>query len=144
MKTALQEAQTEKQVADIALMEATARAEVASDAATRLESAVAALEGTKVPSPPTAACESKADIIIDSNDERRNLSYEEFEADRKVRQRQAKRDAKKAAEANNPYAHLKCNGCGRTGSLQDTVMRAPSGATVRMMVCSGCNNQIMS
>lgn len=157
MKEAQEKAQTELASADIALMEATARQQSASEAATRLDSAVAALCGEKPPAKPSApliiedthtgerhTVESVPGTIITDKDARREMSYEEFEADRVARQRAAKRAAKKEAIANNPLGHLKCNGCGQVGTLQDSMVQAPSGATVRMMVCTSCNNQIMT
>jgi hypothetical protein len=157
LREAQQEAQTEKVAADIALIEATARSSQANEAATRLDSAVAALTGeipVRPPSQPliiedTRTGESITGTpvpgdVITGQDARRDMTPEEFDADRVQRQRKARRKAKLEAEANNPYSHLKCSGCGTLGTLNDTVMQAPSGATVRMMVCSGCNNQIMS
>lgn len=58
-------------------------------------------------------------------------------------QRRKRRESKKLEDANNPYANIACPGCGKLGSLFDSVIQAPSGAVVRMMVCGKCNNQIM-
>ena len=133
----LQEAQNELAGAEIALLEATARAEEARDASLRLKAAVAALSGE---SPP--ATEPTATKRLPREEERglQDLSPEEFDAQRKKNQRRREKEV----QDNNPLAHLKCAGCGTLGTLVDTVTQAPSGAPVRMMVCSKCNNQVMT
>lgn len=71
--------------------------------------------------------------------ENAELTQEQFANE----QRRKRRESKKLEEANNPYANIACPGCGKLGSLFDSVIQAPSGAVVRMMVCGKCNNQIM-
>ena len=133
----LHEAQNELAGAEIALLEATARAKEAREASLRLKAAVAALSGE---SPP--ATEPTATKRLPREEERglQDLSPEEFDAQRKKNQRRREKEV----QDNNPLAHLKCAGCGTLGTLVDTVTQAPSGAPVRMMVCSKCNNQVMT
>lgn len=147
LKKGLQEAQAELAMADIALLEATARAASAKEAAARLEGAVAALTVEKPPAEPAAhlPVPEEGEIIQPSDREAaKQMSQEEFDAERRRKQNQRRRIAEKEAMENNPYAHIKCSGCGRLGTLQDQVVQAPSGATVKMMVCHRCNNQIMT
>ena len=147
----LHEAQNELAGAEIALLEATARAKEAREASLRLKAAVLALKGETpaVPaevaalsgeSPP--ATEPTATKRLPREEERglQDLSPEEFDAQRKKKQRRREKEV----QDNNPLAHLKCAGCGTVGTLVDTVTQAPSGAPVRMMVCSKCNNQVMT
>ena len=110
-------AQNELASAEIALIEATAAAEVLREAVRRLDAAVAALSGAEPAAPPDTG------------------SKEEFE--RKVQERQ------KAEIAANPLANLRCNGCGQSGHIRETYLTAPSGASVHMLICGACNNQIM-
>jgi len=149
MEAALETAQTELAVADIALMEATARQQVAQEAASRLQSAVAALGGKApaepaVPTIPEATALSANQVLENAHGDIHELTPEEFDAERKRKQRVRDKERRQEEMANNPLAHVKCSGCGRQGTMQDTVMQAPSGATVRMMVCYKCNNQVMS
>ncbi len=145
---ALDTAQTELAGAEIALLEATARAGDARKEASRLEAAVAALRGESPPATPSnvplhgADSDSKPDNggSTPSRAANQELTAEEFDKDRKRRQRKREKEI----QENNPLAHVKCAGCGELGSMVDTIQQAPSGATVRMMVCSCCNNQIMT
>ena len=137
MQEASESAQTELALADIALMEATARQQAAYEAASRLEAAVAALSGEKPRAVEPPAQQAPKGAIHD-------LSSEEFDAERLRKQKEREKARRKEEEENNPYFHVKCSGCGRTGTMQDTIQQAPSGATVRMMVCYKCNNQVMS
>ena len=133
-QTALELAQSELAAAEIALIEASAKAETARESAARLESAVAALSGE----PPPAAGKYESEVLRSRGDS--ELSPEEFNKQRKQRQRARQKEL----DAQNPLAHVKCSGCGRKGKMQDTIIQAPSGASVRMMVCGSCGNQTMS
>lgn len=147
LRDSLDSAQTELAQAELALCEATARAEAAREGTARLEAAVAALSGE----PPPAVTEdtqignkdTQDTPIPATNPDRQviqDLSPEEFDAQRKKRQR----ERQKEEQANNPYAHIKCSGCGSLGTLNETVIQAPSGAPVRMMICGSCGNQLIS
>ncbi len=143
LRRALDEAQVELGEAEIALCEATARAQAARDEQSKLQAAVAALSGEP---PPAAAIEVATPESGENEaentpnrDAMHELTPEEFDAERKRRQRLKQKEA----EANNPYAHVKCSGCGAKGTMQDTILTAPSGAPVRMMTCGSCGNQIM-
>ena len=152
----LHEAQNELAGAEIALLEATARAEEARDASLRLKAAVAALSGEPPPAAdaPRGESENVIDFLdrtsgdgsssADRSDKERaaaaDMTPEEFDAQRKKRQRAREKELKD----NNPLAHIKCAGCGVVGDMVDTITQAPSGATIRMMVCSSCNNQVMT
>ena len=133
-KEALELAQVELADAEIASIEASARAEEARQSASRLESAVAALSGE----PPPASASRQVQPAGESPAPK--LSPEEFDKQRKQRQRAREKEL----EAQNPLAHIKCSGCGRKGKLVDSIISAPSGAQVRMMICGGCGNQTMS
>ena len=125
-------AQTELASAEIALAEATARAVAAREAAARLAAAVAALSGES----PSATLE----VISSENTPKEDtLTPKEFDAARKKRQRAKE---KKDLE-NNPLAHIKCAGCGVTGHMADNTIQTKNGATVRMMVCGKCSNQVL-
>lgn len=147
LKSAAHEAQNELAAAELALIQATARAEQARTEADRYAAAVAALSGE--PPPAAASVPAEAPTSYESaphapaaNAERaaaREMTQKEFDAERKRRQRQKQKEAM----ANNPYAHIKCSGCGQLGTMQDSIVTAPSGAPLRMMVCSGCGNQII-
>jgi len=152
-EAALNESQIELEQAEIAAIEATARAESARDAHTRLKAAVAALKGEtpaepsgpdetgplpvnlpneeKVPDPGTNIPDSA------SRDETANMTPEEFDAYRKRRQRQRKKEL----DAQNPLAQYKCGGCGAIGTSTEQIIQAPSGAPVRLIGCSKCGNQ---
>ncbi len=140
-------AQAEFATAQVSLLEARARATEAESVALKLEAAVAALKG-ETPVEPLTAVNVVTGVIHTAPDspptaERavaREISPEEFDKQRK--QRQKKRQAE--IDAANPLAHVRCGGCGVTGKMNDTIMQAASGATIRMMVCSGCNNQVMT
>jgi len=111
--------------AEIALIEATASAYALREEARRLDAAVAALSGE-----PSALIEPqeapKGRIDAD-------LTPEEFDKARLKRQK-----AKKAElDANNPYANIKCTGCGRKGRISEAFTE--NGA--RMLVCR-CGNQM--
>lgn len=149
-------AQEELTGAEIGLVEATARAEKARQEHSRLEAAVAALSGEPPPAaaPEPMRCSSeegrsvhtREDAVAESaaatntpsgREDTSQMTKEEFDAYRKQRQRQkAKEEA-----ANNPYAHIKCSGCGEMGTSNMVVAQAPSGAPIRMMVCGSCGNQ---
>lgn len=130
LEGALTEAQDELVSAEMALTEATARAEMARNEAAKLQAAVAALNGDE---PPPATQKAERKPVSE-------LSPEEFDAQRKKRQR------KKRAEerANSPYAGMKCTGCGAEGTLVDSFITAPSGAPVKMISCTSCGNQIIN
>ena len=131
---ALDEAQSELASAEIGLAEATARADTARGAQQRLVSAVAALNGESAsPTPPTKQ------PVAEERSETAGMTPEQFDAHRKKRQRQKKKEL----DAQNPYAQVKCSGCGSKGTLVDTVIQAPSGTPLRMLVCGSCGNQIM-
>ncbi len=146
----LEKAQAELSFAEIGLVEATARAATAREAAERLVSAVAALSGERPPAVVEIA--QIGNEIADSMAAQasrgvgraetpiQDMTPEEFDAQRQRRQR----EREKEAIASNPLAHLRCSGCGGMGTLQDSMITAPSGAIVRMMVCTGCGNQVMS
>ena len=132
-KEALELAQSESAEAEIALIEASARAEVTRESVMRLESAVAALSGELPPAAPKTSPERVESATKD-------LSPEEFDKQRKQRQRARQKEL----DAQNPLAHIKCSGCGRKGTLVDSMIQAPSGATIRMLICGKCGNQTMS
>lgn len=139
LKQGLEAAQIELAQAEIALIEATARAESAREGHMRIEAAVAALSGE----PPSAAfipqvSEVAVDGVIDT-DGKLSETPEEFDARRKRRQRQKQKEQ----DALNPFAAMKCGGCGEVGRMSETIIQAPSGAPVRMMVCAGCGNQLI-
>lgn len=151
---ALHEAQNELAGAEIALLEATARAEDARGEASRLEAAVLALKG-QTPAvsaevaalsgePPAAAVNDRvatpAEVTESQRPDIQDLSPEEFDKQRKRKQRAREKEI----QDNNPLAHISCTGCGAVGKMVDSVITAPSGAIVRMMVCSSCNNQVMT
>ncbi len=137
-------AQAETIAAELALIEATARAEAAREASARLEAAVAALNGE---SPTATAIEvpTSSEVLKFDNQsavtaERQaaaDMTPEEFDAERKKRQRAKQKEL----DAQNPYAQLKCSGCGVTGKMTENIIQAPSGVPVRMLVCNGCGNQ---
>lgn len=108
-------AQNELTQAEVALLEATVRAEEAREAARRLEAAVAALNGET--SAPTSAL--RADVGPPDN------GGESAEG------RQA---GSRPAPAPNPYGHLKCTGCGTQGNM----LPGAHG----MMVCQTCGNML--
>ena len=132
-------AQSELAQAEIALIEATARQQDAYKEASKLQAAVAALKGE----PPSAALTPSTEGAIEGKSSQRSetaqLSAEEFDKERKRRQRKRQKEL----DAENPLAHVKCSGCGVLGSLVETYLQAPSGAPVRMLVCSKCNNQLI-
>lgn len=132
-------AQAELAEAEIALMEATAAADALREEERKLSAAVAALSGEPPPAaleaatPPATPAESAPAGDI------HEMSPEEFEAQRKRKQRQREKEL----QAQSPYAEVPCGGCGTKGSLQDSFVTAPSGAQLRMLVCTKCNNQMM-
>jgi len=134
-------AQNELAQAEIALIEATAVAEGLREEAFKLEAAVAALTGAKPPAEPQTAVQDTQIAPADTpKGDIHEMTPEQFDAERKRKQRAKE----KAAQANNPLAHVKCGGCGTAGTLVDQMVQAPSGATIRMMTCTKCNNQIMT
>jgi len=151
---ALDAAQTELAAAEIGLAEATARAATARDGQARLKAAVAALSGE----PPAAAMgtiEIGGDGVartlpVDTSivpetatqpgrQAAAEMSPEEFDALRKKKQRAKEKEL----IAQNPYGTVKCTGCGVAGKLQETLIQAPSGVPVKMLICGGCGNQVM-
>jgi hypothetical protein len=143
LDNALDAAQTELAAAEISLVEATARAEAAREAAARLKAAVAALSGEAPPAPeplPKPLTELPPnDPPYEERAAAAAMTPEEFDADRKKRQRARQKEL----DAQNPYANVKCSGCGVIGKMVDQIIQAPSGVPVRMLVCNGCGNQIM-
>lgn len=47
-----------------------------------------------------------------------------------------------APEPVNPLAHLKCKGCGTTGSLQQAILQSSGGMPISMLSCTDCGNQM--
>lgn len=143
----LDAAQSELAQAEILLLEAKADAESLREKTARLKAAVAALNGE---SPPTAAPSDrvKEQPVSETatgtpdgtpHDPRDDMTPEEFDADRKRRQRAKE----KAQKENNPLAHLKCTGCGQGGHMVEAFLASPSGVPVRMLVCGKCGNQVL-
>lgn len=144
-------AQNELAQAEIALLQSTAAAEVLREEVHRLNSAVAALSGEKAPADPSGRTHvTKGDVrdeVIPEDaphGDIHEMTPEEFDAERKRKQRARQKEIDAENLANNPYATVPCGGCGTKGSLQDSFITAPSGAQVRMLVCTKCNNQIMT
>lgn len=157
LKRAQSEAQDELVLAEMSLLEASARAEKAREEASKLDAAVAALSGEPPPAAETLQRDGEEASHLAHNQEiagsipapatknpdRANtaeMSKEEFEEYVAKRRRQKKKEELD----NNPYAHVKCSGCGSMGTMQDVIMTAPSGAPVRMMACGSCGNQIIT
>ena len=148
VQQSLDVAQTELKEAEIGLIEAKHRTDKAREGADRLRAAVAALRG-EVASQPSRLKPDNSNIavLIDQNvhetlasPERQaqaDLTPEEFDKERKRRQRVKQ----KALDADNPFAQVKCSGCGVIGKMSQQTIQAPSGAPVRMMICGGCGNQ---
>jgi hypothetical protein len=101
--------------AEIALIEMNAAAEELRTENSRLKAALAALNG-EIPGNPVNA-ENSADNL--------------------------RKPAKQEPEIHNPLAHLKCNGCGTEGSLEEHILTTGAGGIVRSMVCRECNNQMI-
>lgn len=150
LKEKHRESQNELAAAELALIEAQVRAENARTNSARYEAAVAALSGEPPPAAVSTPVETPKEVIeaentpngaedTPSRDDMAELSPEEFDKARKRRQRQRQKEEM----ANNPYAHVKCSGCGSLGTMRDSIVTAPSGAPLRMMVCGGCGNQII-
>lgn len=123
-------AQSELVAAEIALVEATAGAQEARASASKLKAALAALTDV----PPTA--EQPKDV---EKTQKGDETSEDFDKRRKKRQKQLEKEE----IANNPLGHVKCSGCGATGYITESMVTAPSGATIRMTTCGKCNNQTM-
>lgn len=145
LRDALEGAQVELAGAEIALMEASARAAKAREETSRLEAAVAALSGEPPPAAPSAEKEQESQEITpipsqNAPSDIQEMSPEEFDAYRKRKQRQKEKEAME----NNPFAHIQCSGCGTKGSMSLQMVPAPSGVPIRMMICSGCGNQTIS
>ena len=140
-------AQTELASAEIVLLEASAAAGTLREEVSRLEAAVAALKG-KLRVEPLATVDKVPEFTETVNSATRlaasEMSPEEFNAERRRKQRVAKKKQREEELENNPLANVRCSGCGCTGTMQESLIQAPSGATVRMMVCYKCNNQIMT
>lgn len=155
LRQALDEAQNELESAELALLEAKARADGARDEQRRLAAAVAALSGE----PPPAAIEEDMRVTTgvpvahnhevegaepspattSGREDTANMTPEEFDAYRKRKQRQRQKEE----QENNPFAHIKCSGCGDEGTMNLVIKQAPSGMPVRMMTCSSCGNMTM-
>ena len=137
-------AQNELASAEIVLLEANAAAETLREEVYRLEAAVAVLSGEKPPAEPQTAAQPVESTQIGTKDtpngDIHEMTPEEFDAERKRKQRAREKEN----QANNPLAGVKCQGCGQLGTMADTIIQAPSGATVRMMVCGSCGNQVMT
>jgi hypothetical protein len=141
LESALEAAQNELELAEIGLLEATARAEAARIEQNRLQAAVAALRGE----PPAAApveqnnkIEQKEAFVED---------IDEWERQRAVKMAAKEAEAKRAEKerlANDPMAQIRCTGCGNKGTLVAQFLQSPGGMPVRMLVCTGCSNQIMA
>lgn len=157
----LDTAQTELEGAEIALLEASARAEKARGAVARLKAAVAALSGESAPAEPPKQCgieqrpardahnveaggsnPSPATNTPSPTDTEEDIDEWERQRKKKLRQREKEREAENLA--NNPLAQIKCTGCGRAGHLQQTMIQAPSGIPLQCIVCSSCGNQTFS
>ncbi len=148
LDSALDAAQSELAAAEIGLAEATARAVTAREGQSRLKAAVAALSGEPPPAAELLPDNSNIAEVIDQDvhealtSERQataELSPEEFDAQRRKRQRAKEKEL----IAQNPYGTIKCTGCGVKGKLQETLIQAPSGVPVKMLICAGCGNQTM-
>lgn len=133
LETARESAQDELNFAEIALLEATARAKAARTASERLENAVLALKGDSRAVISGGSTPIKAETTPE-REQAANLTPEEFDAQRKRRQRQKEKERRE----NDPYGNVKCSGCQRVGTLVPTLVK-----TIPMLVCSKCNNQIM-
>lgn len=137
-------AQDELAQAEIALLHSTAKADGLREEVRKLQAAVAALSGEELP---TVVNSEQAEVAAPKEtpggpsvqNDIHEMSPEEFDAQRKKRQRQRQKEE----DALNPYAEVPCGGCGTKGSLHDSMIQAPSGAVLNMLVCSQCNNQIM-
>lgn len=151
LREASEKSQTELVEAEIALAEASARAVGAREAYSRLETAVAVLSGEpppaatpqriqEQPAGETVAPDTPGGNPTPGRERMADLSPEEFDKERKRKQRQRQKEE----DANNPMAHVKCSGCGVAGKLSQQIIQAPSGAPVSMLICGGCNNQIMT
>ncbi len=143
---ALDSAQTELAAAEIGLAEATARAVSAREGQARLKAAVAALSGEPPPAAPAAstqgddaAFQAEGDGSSPSRSSIQALTPEEFDAQRKRKQRKREKEL----IAQYPYGTIKCTGCGVVGKLNETLIQAPSGVPVKMLICAGCGNQTM-
>ena len=146
----LQDAQSELASAEIALIEATARAEDAREAHARHEAASAALKG-EIPvgpsapeprgddEPITAYMDRTGEDTLHGSDRAHNatLTPEEFDKERKQRQK-----ARQQEEIdNNPHGKMKCPGCGVVGKMIENTLTTGGGGVVKMLVCGGCKNQ---
>ncbi len=118
-------AQSASAEADIALIEATASADALREEARKLIAAVAALSGE-----PSAQIEPQAT----KRPEMADLSPEEFEKERKKRQKARQKEL----DAENPYFNLKCTGCGVKGRIFETLTKNGG----RMLECK-CGNQML-
>lgn len=155
LRQALDEAQNELESAELALLEAKARADGARDEQRRLAAAVAALSGEPPPAAnpvlgegeradpsglePEEAGSTPAPVTKEGREDTANMTPEEFDAYRKRKQRQRQKEE----QENNPFAHIKCSGCGEEGTMNLVIKQAPSGMPVRMMTCSSCGNMTM-
>jgi hypothetical protein len=150
-------AQTELGDAEIALLEATARAEVAREAAQRLVAACAALRG-EIPVGPSATVvthgnnppaldgspevhelmkESLSAPVSAERAEAAAMSPEEFDKERRRKQRKREKEE----IANNPLGHLKCPGCGEIGHMTEQIITTEKGGVIKALICGKCGNQ---
>ncbi len=144
MEQELQKAQVELVQADVAAIEATTRLEAARSATDKLSAAVAAMNGKTPAEPPAPEVLPKplaklpeGDLSYEDRAIAADMTEEEFDAYRKKRQRARQ----KQLDADNPLAQYKCGGCGEAGTSSEQIITAPSGAPVRLIVCSACGNQ---
>lgn len=124
LRQALELAEHDNALAQLQYLEARNAAETAAKKLARLQAAVSALTG-EVPSAPVA------------QEVERGPSKSEADGSRPSRR------SKRKEPSNNPLAHLKCAGCGVAGQMAESYIQAPSGATVRMLICGSCRNQSM-
>lgn len=161
LDSALDTAQTELESAELASVEASARAEKARDEVSRLKAAVAALNGESAPPEPpkqmqggeAAAClahsqedegpnPSTASKQPSADDTQEDIDAWEKERERKLRAKKKEHEA--AERAANPLYDINCTGCGQNGVLQQTMIQAPSGIPLQAVVCTSCGNMLMS
>jgi len=133
----LDEAQIELAEAEIAAIEATARAADARESVARLVVAVAALNGETPVEPPSEVPSLGTDVPKEGREAAAVLSPEEFDAERKRKQRKRQKEL----DAQNPLAQYPCAGCGAVGRSTEQLLSTPSGAQVRIIGCGACGNQ---
>lgn len=116
----LNAAQTALAEAEISLLEANAAATSLREKAARLQAAVAALNGES----PLRGEPAKVHVPEEGNPGK-------------------ERDRRKQPQNDNPLAHIKCAGCGQKGVMDEQYIQAPSGAPVKVLICSSCGNQVL-